>query len=72
MKMLQPTPELEVILGVLVYSECRIDAIVSILKQKGITVSSEEIENITQSFYQSEYEKKRSRILSTIETSRSI
>lgn len=64
---MEPTPELDVIIGLLILGECRTDAIISILQQKGITVSSEEIDNKTQNVYQKEYAKKREKILFLLE-----
>ncbi|MFA5832153.1 MAG: hypothetical protein WDA22_01630 [Bacteroidota bacterium] len=53
--------EIELLVGAIVYSDCKIDAVINVLQRKGITVSSEEIQNETQSAYEKEFELKRER-----------
>ena len=53
------TIELELLLGRFIYLHCRTDAIVEILRTKGITVSDEEIENKTQSVWESQFATRR-------------
>jgi len=42
--MAQPTGELEALIGTIIYNDCKVDGIINILQEKGIIVSSEEIE----------------------------
>ena len=60
------TPELEALIGSIVYTQCRVDAVVFLLKQKAILVSDEEVDNKCQSLFDLEFSARRQRIIDTI------
>ena len=55
----RPTPELEVLLAALIFIDCKVDSLLKILGEKNVLVSREEIENKTQSLWESEYSTRR-------------
>jgi len=45
--MSQLTPEFEGLVQLIIYLECKIDAVTELLREKGVTLSSEEIDSKT-------------------------
>jgi len=60
----QLTPESEELLRLIVFLECKIDAIVEILRERGIPFSTEEIESMSHKIHAVQGVSKRYRIMS--------
>jgi hypothetical protein len=60
----QVTPEFEGLLQLIVFLECKIDAITELLHEKGISLSTEEIESKTHKIHAVQGHPKKYRIMS--------
>jgi hypothetical protein len=66
--MAQLTPEDEGLLQYLVYLECKIEVIVDILREKGISLSTEEVGSKTHKLHAIQSYPKRHRILNMMKS----
>lgn len=60
----QLTPEFEGLLQLIVYLECKIDAVTELLRERGISLSTEEIDSNTHRIHAVQSNPKRFRIMS--------
>jgi DNA-binding transcriptional regulator LsrR (DeoR family) len=58
------TPEFEGLLQLIVYLECKVDAVTEILRERGISLSTEEIDSKTHRIHAVQGYPKRYRIIS--------
>lgn len=64
--MSQLTPEYEGLLQLIVYLECKIEAMTEVLHDKGITISTSEIENKTHKIHAVQGYPKRYKIINML------
>jgi hypothetical protein len=60
----QLTPEFEEMLRLIVFLDCKIEAVTDLLRERGISLSTEEIESKTHKIHAVQCDPKRYRILS--------
>ena len=64
--MSQLTPEFEGLLQLIIYLECKIDAVTELLNERGVSLSANEIENKTHRIHAVQGYPKRYRIISML------